>query len=256
MKIKKGKIITITSSKGGIGKTIFMSNLAGTFHHLKKKTLLIDLDLYAGGISTLLNLNEKKTIYNLVLDVINNRFDEIDNYVTKYSEYIDILPACKDPRQGSKIEPRFIEQLLNIYAHKYEIVLIDTNHIPLPINLLTMDLSDTILYMVSNDPIDLANSKATMEIFKSTNKDNIKVVLNNSFNLNKKYFSLFDIKSMLGRNVDYVLKESLFIPDIDKYIMEGIILVLNDKLSFNNNKDRDCLINMAKKIGEWDNEEA
>ena len=57
---------------------------------------------------------------------------------------------------------------------KYEVILIDTNHIPLPTNLLAMDLSDVILYMISNDPLDIANSKSIMTIFKDTDKKNVK----------------------------------------------------------------------------------
>ena len=250
MNFKKGKVITVTSSKGGVGKTIFISNLAGTYDYLKKKTLLIDLDLYTGGIATLLNLKSAKTIYNLVDDVVNNRFSNINDYVVSYSEYLDILPSCKDPRQGAKIEARYIEQIIETYSNKYEVILIDTNHLPLPINLLAMDLSDVILYMISNDPIDLANSKSTVSIFKDTEKKNVKVVLNNSFDLSKKYFSNFDIKNIIGANIDYIIDKSMFITDIDKYIMEGKILVLNNKLSFKNMKDKNLLINMANKLCE------
>lgn len=256
MKVKKGKVITLTSSKGGIGKTIFITNLAGTCDYLRKKTLLIDLDLYTGGISTLLNLNKAKTIYNLVDDFINNRFSNINDYVVAYSDNLDILPSCKDPRQGTKIDPRYIEQIIEIYRSKYEIILIDTNHLPLPSNLLAMDISDTILYMVSNDPLDLANSKSAMAIFKDTGKDNVKVILNNSFDISKKYFSMFDIKSVLHTNIDYVLDNSLYINNIDKYIMDGKILVLNDKLSFKHQKDKDLMISIAKKLCEENDEES
>ena len=38
----------------------------------------------------------------------------------------------------------------------------------------------------------------------------------------------------------------MYIPNINNYLMDGKILVLNDKLSFKNNKDRDLLIKMAK----------
>ena len=93
MKVKKGKVITLTSSKGGIGKTIFITNLAGTYDYLGKKTLLIDLDLYTGGVSTLLDLAKAKTIYNLVDDFINNRFSNINDYVVAYSDNLDILPS-------------------------------------------------------------------------------------------------------------------------------------------------------------------
>ena len=58
MASKKGKIITVFSTKGGVGKTIFTINLC-TFHNLNKRVLIIDLDLYSGGISVSLNVDSK-----------------------------------------------------------------------------------------------------------------------------------------------------------------------------------------------------
>lgn len=255
MKVKKGKIITITSAKGGIGKTIFATNLAGVYHYNKKKTLIMDLDLYAGGISVILNSQNKKTIYNLVDDIMNNRFQDALDYVSKYSEYVDVLSTCRDPRQGGKIEAKFIEQIIQIYHNRYDVIIIDTTHIQVPPTLVAMDMADTVLYMVSNDPIDLANSKSNMAIFRDIEKKNIKVVLNNSFNPDKKYFSNFDIRSVLKHNIDYVLEESMFIPGIDRYLMEGKILVLNDNLSFKKEKDRAFLIKLAEDLCEDDENE-
>ena len=58
-KEKKGKIITITSMKGGVGKSSTVILLASIYKELKKKVLLVDLDLYSGSIAFLLNANVK-----------------------------------------------------------------------------------------------------------------------------------------------------------------------------------------------------
>ena len=248
MKIKKGKVITVTSSKGGIGKTLFTLNLAGIYHQLDLKTLVIDLDLYAGGVAVSLNLPKNKTIYNLVDDILNNHYHDAYDYLSKYNDNIYILPSCKDPRQGGKIENRFIEQIINIYKSRFDVILIDTSHILIDSNIVALDTADTILYMVSNDPIDLANTKSLMAIFKDIEKDNVKVLLNNSFSEDKGYFSLFDIKNVIKHNIDYTLERSFYIKNIDKYIMDGKILVLNDKLSFNNKEDYHRLVMIAKDL--------
>lgn len=255
MKVKRGKVITITSSKGGIGKTVFATNLTGVFGYLKKKTLLIDLDLYAGGIGTFLNLSNTKTIYNLVDDITNNRFKDVRDYVSKYDEYIDVMASPKDPRQGAKIDVNMIERIIETYKMHYDIVVVDTNHLTIPANLMALDLSDDILYLVSNDPIDLANTKSMMSIFHDTGKDNVKVILNESFSKDKGYFSNFDIKSVIKHNIDYILSSSMYIKNIDKYIMEGKILTLNDNLRFNNTKDKELLLSIANRLSEVNNEE-
>ena len=108
MKGIKGKVIAISSSKGGVGKTIFATNLAGVYHHLKMKVLLIDMDLSCGGVNVMLNVDSDKTIYNLADDILNNRFKEASDYVYHYSEYVDILSSCKDPRQASKIDMKIL----------------------------------------------------------------------------------------------------------------------------------------------------
>ena len=57
MNTSLGKIVTVSSVKGGVGKTTLTTNLAGIYFLLKKKVLIIDLDLYAGGIATILNVS-------------------------------------------------------------------------------------------------------------------------------------------------------------------------------------------------------
>ena len=252
--MKKSKIITIFSGKGGVGKTIFASNLAGVYSSLKFKTLLIDLDLTSGGISVLLNLPKSKTIYNLSDDILNNRFKEHSEYVYHYDEFIDIIPSCKDPREGNKIESTIILQILTIFKNHYDVIIIDTNHIPNNASLTALDMADKILFMISDNPIDLKNSANLLAILKQNDKNNINVILNNSQNCEKNYFSRFDIKNILNHNIDYILPNSMYVKNINKYIMDGKILVLNNKLSFKNDKDRELLIKMAKTLVGDENE--
>ena len=91
-----------------------------------------------------------------------------------------------------------------------------------------------------------------IELFKDIEKDNVKVLLNNSFSMDKGYFSLFDIKNVIKHNVDYTLNQSFYIKDIDRYIMEGHILILNKHLSFRDVNDYNRLVMIAKNLVEGD----
>ncbi len=248
MASNRGKIITVTSTKGGVGKTTLTLNLAGMYHVLKKKVLIIDMDLYSGGILVSLNIESNKTIYNLVDDIINNRYKDVADYVSKYNENIDVLPCPKDPRQGSKINPKYIESIFNSILYRYDVILVDTSHILNDINIVTLDYSDVILYVMTNDPVDLKNTKSFMAILKDIDKENVKVLLNNSVDLNKSYFSDFDIKNIIKRNIDYTISSSFFIENIDKYVLDGEILILNKKLKFRDRNDYQKLLRIAKDL--------
>lgn len=50
MKITKSKVITVTSVKGGVGKTTFVLSLAAQYKMQDKKVLIIDMDLFSGDI--------------------------------------------------------------------------------------------------------------------------------------------------------------------------------------------------------------
>ncbi len=150
-----GNIITITSRKGGVGKTTTLLNLAGCFGELEKKVLILDLDLYSSSIAISLNLKNEKTIYNLVDDITNNRFTEVSDYVVAYNKFIDVLVSVKDPRQGARINIKYIEQIINMVKHYYDVILIDTSHVLTDLNIVIYDNSDTILNVMSNDPVDL-----------------------------------------------------------------------------------------------------
>ena len=248
MKGIKGKVICVASSKGGVGKTIFATNLAGVYDHLKKKVLLIDMDLSSGGINVLLNISSAKTIYNLADDILNNRFKEASEYVYHYSEFVDILPSCKDPRQASKIDIKLIEQIITVYKNSYDVVILDTTHIPTSYTLTSLDLADNVLFLITDNPLDLKNSSSMLTILKEIKEDKIKVILNNSCHIEKNYFSKFDIKNIVKHNIDYILPSSMYIANINKYLMEGKILVLNDHLSFKNKSDRELLISIATRM--------
>lgn len=227
--MSKANIITVFSCKGGVGKTTFTNNLAGIFSLMKKKTLIVDLDLTSGGTATTLNVEVTRDIYNLICDVKNNKFKDIEDYVCNYDEYIDVIASPIDPRVFHKITPRHIDLILARSESKYDIILIDTSHILSNNNLNILDKSNQILYVMTNDPVDLKNTKNMISILNETDKK-FKVILNNSKDTGKDYFTLFDIKNIIKRNIDYIIPSSFFIKDIDKYVIDGDILTMVNKI--------------------------
>ncbi len=236
MAVHKGKTITVTSVKGGVGKTTTTLNLAGTFSLMNKKVLIIDLDLYSGSIAASLDIPIDTDIYKFIDDLNNNRFDKIEDYISKYNEFIDVIPAPKDPRFANKINSKYLNVVISRASTKYDVILIDTNHILNEINLVTLDASDEILYVISNDPIDLKSMKSMVSIFKDMEKTNYKIVLNNAKDRLRNYFDKHDIKNIIKDSVDYIIPSEFYNRNFDKYILDGEILILNKKIRSSNKK--------------------
>ena len=230
MALNKAKVITVTSVKGGVGKTTTVLNLAGVCSKLEKKVLIIDLDLYSGDIASSLNLNYNSDIYTLFEDVNNNKFENLDNYITSYNDNIKVLAAPKDPRFARTITSKTLNFILYKASMKFDIILIDTNHILTDINLFAYDFSDQILYLISNDSMNLKNMKTFVSILNDMNKTNYKIILNESISKYKNYYNKYDIKNVINKNVNYIIPSNFFIKNIDKYIIEGKILTLENNI--------------------------
>lgn len=226
-----GKVISVSSVKGGVGKTVTTLNLAGIYCELGKKVLIIDLDLFSGGIAVSLNIKNKKDIFMMIDSMANNRFTDLKDYVTTYNSNIDVLACPKDPREAMKVESRYIPLILDYAKKEYDVVLVDTSHILDETNITIMDYSYMTLLITTNDMVDLKNMKSLISIFKDTEKRNYLVMLNNSRDTGKDYMSLYDIRTIIGNNIDYTISRNYYIKNIDKYVMNGEILTLNKNIN-------------------------
>lgn len=239
-----GKVITVSSVKGGVGKTTMALNLAGIYCSLGKRVLIIDLDLYSGGVAACLNVKNSKDIYMMIDSMANNRFTELKKYVTTYNSNIDILACPKDSRTAMKVDGRFIPLIFDLAKKEYDVVVVDTTHVLDEINLTILDYAYMSLFMITNDIVDLKNMKSLISIFKDTDKKNYLVLLNNSRDTGKDYMSLYDIRSIIKNNIDYTISKNYYIKNIDKYVVGGEILTLNNNLNMFHVKD----VNNMKKL--------
>ncbi len=240
----KGKSVCVYGAKGGIGKTTFVLNLAGIISKLDKKVLIIDLDLCTGAIAASLNKDVSKTIYNFYEDYSNNRFDNVDKYITKYNDNICFLACPKDPRFSNKIESYIITTLLDKYKYLYDVILIDTTSNLNEINVLTLDKCDEILFMTTNDLVSLKNLKNVLNILYDNDISKYKVILNNSLKQDKKYFSNYDIKNILKANIDYIISDKFYYNKLDTLVYNGEIM----SLRFSNYPDEKILYLIARDI--------
>lgn len=115
------KIFTVTSGKGGVGKSTFCVNIALSLNENGKKVLLIDGDVALRSLDLLLNLEE-----NLVYDwsdILCNRCSK-DSAILRYNDKIHLLPApLETPDNLSK---ESFKSLVDSFASDYDFIFIDS----------------------------------------------------------------------------------------------------------------------------------
>ncbi|MCL2230840.1 MAG: MinD/ParA family protein [Treponema sp.] len=63
---EKARIITVTSGKGGVGKTNLSVNMALAFARLGKKVVVMDADLGLANVNVMLNMIPKYNLYHVI----------------------------------------------------------------------------------------------------------------------------------------------------------------------------------------------
>lgn len=89
-----GKIISVASGKGGVGKTTLVANLGAALASEKKKVLIIDMDIGLRNLDMVLGV-QSIIIYDLI-DVYEKKIDlfEAAYHIDKYEE-LYFLPASQ-----------------------------------------------------------------------------------------------------------------------------------------------------------------
>ena len=115
------RIFTVTSGKGGVGKSTFCVNIAKSLCKQKNKVLLIDGDVALRSLDLLLHLDE-----NLVYDwsdVICNRCSK-DAAVLKYNENLHLLPSPLEMPEN--LTAGDFKSMVENYTDLYDYIFIDS----------------------------------------------------------------------------------------------------------------------------------
>ena len=184
-----GKVITIFSTKGGVGKTTLTTNLATALGlDEEKKIAIVDMDLQFGDVALFLNVIPKRTIADLVKDIDeSNKLDGsiLDAYLTKFKENIKVLAAPSRPEQADDVTASHIAAIIKELQYHYDYIVVDTAPIFNDIMFKVLDLSNMIMVATSQDLPTLKNVRLCLDILESLHypQEKVQVVLNRANSL-------------------------------------------------------------------------
>lgn len=120
----RGKIVTVTSGKGGVGKTTTTSNVAAALALAGRSVVAVDADIGLRNLDLVMGL-ENRIIYDLV-DVVERRCDLNDALVRDdRAKFLYLLPAAQT-RDKSEVSIDQMIMLCETLRQGVDYVLIDS----------------------------------------------------------------------------------------------------------------------------------
>lgn len=226
---KHGKLITVFSPKGGVGKTMLSTNIAVTLARAGRRTAIVDLDLAFGDVGISLQIMPERTISDVL--GMQGKLDAqaVSSIATLHEPTgLDVLCAPADPADADRIPVDAVQSLLRAATEVYDYVIVDTppeftGHV-----LAACDISDLLILIATLDIPSVKNLRIALDTLDMLGnpQDSRLIVLNRSdlkIGLRPE-----DVTSALNREIAISIPNSLSVPSS---VNRGVPVVLDDPKS-------------------------
>jgi flagellar biosynthesis protein FlhG len=196
MENKRKKTITITSGKGGVGKSSIVSNMAYILGAHSESTYIFDADLSLGNIDIMFGMVPKFNI----MDLIDGK-KTISEIVMEGPCGIKIIPGTSGISELSNLAPEERDILFSSFQDlpDYDFLLVDTSA-GISSNVIYFNsISEDIFIVVTPDPASITDSYAVIKVLsKKTGRKDFNIIVNmakderESLDIYKKLLSVTD----------------------------------------------------------------
>ena len=119
-----GEVITITSGKGGVGKSTLSANLSVALAHLGKKVVAVDFDIGLRNLDMILGL-ENRIVYDVV-DVMEGRCNLSQALINdKKTRNLYFIPASQTSDKNV-LDTKKVEKLINDLKKDFDFIILDS----------------------------------------------------------------------------------------------------------------------------------
>ncbi len=180
--VRKGRIITMFSPKGGVGRTVVGVNLAVAIRVLTgAQVALADCNLQFGDVGIMLNLAGNKTIQ----DLLHREADELTpevlgSVMVQHSSGVRVLLAPARPEVAELFTADHMKAILQALQRDFDYIVVDTWTTFQDLMLTIFDLSEKIVLLTTLDIPAVKNIRMFLEVCEALGygRDKVMLVLN------------------------------------------------------------------------------
>jgi pilus assembly protein CpaE len=220
-----GRVITVFSAKGGVGKTTVSTNVAGELASDGSRVLLVDLDLAFGDVAICLGISPERSMTDIV--AMSGHLDQqgLDSVVVRHDSGLHVVCAPSSPAEADHIPAATVTELLKVAKGLYDYIVVDTppafdEHV-----LAAFDMSDVSILLATLDVPAVKNLRLTLDTLDLLGhpRDSWVVVLNRANS--KVGLTIDDVATALHRPIAVQIPSSVSVPAAAN---RGVLLVLDD----------------------------
>lgn len=220
-----GRIVTVFSAKGGVGKTTIATNLGVYLATTGSRVLLVDLDLAFGDVAISLQLAPSRSASDLI--AMSGHLDPqgLASAVTRHSSGLDTLCAPDAPADAELIPAATTAQLLSVARGMYDFVIVDTPPTFSEHVLATFDATDVSILIATMDVSAVKNLRLTLDTMDQLGypKQSRVIVLNRSDI--RAGLKPAEVAAAIRHPIDVSIPDSL---DVPASINRGVAIVVDE----------------------------
>lgn len=223
---REGRVVTIFSAKGGVGKTTLSTNTAVQLAHSGLKTLLVDLDLSFGDVAISLQLVPTQSVFDAVSMSGHLDAQGLESIVVTHEESgLHVLCAPNDPGDADRIPVPTVTEILKVARRQYDYVIVDTPPSFTEHVLASIDISDQLVLIATLDIPAVKNLRVAIDTLDmiGSPKDSRIIVLNRADA--KVGLRPEDVESAIKTPIAVNIPNSLTVP---ASVNRGIPIVLDE----------------------------
>lgn len=222
------KIITVLSSKGGVGKSFIASNLAVLLARRDRPVALLDLDLQFGDLAIMLQLFPTRTVCDAARDLDRLDDEALTRYMTPHRSNVSLMAAPLEPGLAETVSPEAVLAIMRMLKKAFPYVIVDTPPAFTDHVLQAIDESDALISVTTLDVPSIKNLKISFQTLDllGVDRERVRLVLNRADS--KVGLNIREVEKTLGRNVDVAIPSSR---DVPLSVNRGTPLVLEDTKS-------------------------
>ncbi|MGE5672770.1 MAG: response regulator [Mycobacterium leprae] len=211
----QGKVITVFSSKGGVGKTTLVSNLAvGLALNGKLSVAAVDLDLEFGVLASMMGVRPKGSLIDLCRLDATITPEQVGHVVARQKESgVDVLAGPPLPHLASEVDGdgradrsrSYVVEMIEALRATHDYVLIDTSVGFREANLIALDKSDLILMVTLPEVPTLETTAKGLDVLLERleyPREKVRLVLNQA---DSSSLSHAEITASLGVPFSYLI---------------------------------------------------